>query len=180
MLEHTGTYIPKGDPAAWDKDIEVDGQKATSVLLEEFRKNVGEYVAQAEVVDAEDGRTFRISDAISRGRPFIAILHDHVDYTMLHVRWWDGWHSCECKYKITTGANSDGEPYPDLQLAWTRHYLDFMHWNEDEALQELRYRMEPPPNPDERMDFWWSLHGRTDRTMFHFTLMPGHDAWMQL
>lgn len=180
MIERADTYKPKGDPATWDKHIEVDGQKATNTLLEEFRKNIGEFIVQASLIDEEDGQEFRISDAIKEGNPFIAVLHDHVDYTMLFIRWWTKWHSCACKYKIVTGADHNGEQCLDLQLARTEHYLDFMQWEKDEALRALRYRMEPSPHPDERLDFWWSLRGRTDGSMLRFTLLPGHDAWMQL
>lgn len=179
MTEHADAYKPKGDPKYLDKNIEIDGQKATSALLRKLRENIEQYIVQAELVDPEDGQTFRISDAIKEGKPFIAVLHDHVDYTTLYVRWWTGWHSCACKYKIVTGANRFGACL-DFQLAWTEHYSDFMQWEEDEALRALRYRMEPSPHLDERLDFWWSLHGRTDRSMLRFTLLPGHDAWMQL
>lgn len=41
MTEHTGAYQPKGDPKHLDKHIEIDGQKATSALLREFRENIG-------------------------------------------------------------------------------------------------------------------------------------------
>lgn len=180
MTEHTGAYQPKGDPKHLDKHIEIDGQKATSALLREFRENIGRFVAQVSFTDEEEGREFRISDAIKEGHPFIAVLHDHVDYTVLYVRWWTGWHSCACKYKIVTGANRFGRPCLDFQLAWTEHYSDFMQWEKDEALRALRYRMEPSPRLDERLDFWWSLHGRVDRSMLCFTLLSGHDAWIQL
>lgn len=120
---------------------------------------------------------------MENGYPFAATLHDHVDHTNLHVRWWIYGKEYVCEYKLTTGFITAGEEVPVPELAFTilkSGVHDFGGNAENAAFAYLKLRLLPQPCANERVDMWWSLTGRMDQTMLHLALMPEAAYWMQL
>lgn len=168
----------------WCYDAQPDGRKALSSLLAEFREHPDQYLNTFWFPDKQTGQVYSIDDAMENGYPFTATLHDHVDHTNLHVRWWIRGKEYVCEYKLTTvyPPGMEGED-PEPELAFTRlkeAVYDIEGSAERAAFEYLRLRFRPCPCPNERVDMWWSLTGRTDQTMFHFALMPEDKYWMQL
>lgn len=192
-MTRTDPYDEKTGVQHWDQDIPLDGQKAISALVAEFRKNPNPYISAVGFKEGpEDHRGQRLWEAMEAGRPFAVTLHDNVDYTSLHARWWLGGAEFFCKFKIITVVdNTDSEdaepPYLEYKLVSTHvtgskdlggkpsQRVDL-----EKATAYLSGKLFPCPLADERVDLWWSLTGRTDQTMFHWALMPESDTWMQL
>ena len=168
----------------WCHDAQPDGQKATSTLLAEFRERPDDYLGMAAFQDKETERTYFIYEAMDHGWPFAATLHDHVDHTNLHVRWWIANALYECYYKVTTLFDDarDGEKRePRLTFKLTHSQVRKTEgYAEQSAMDYLTGIIRPTPCANERVDMWWSLTGRMDQTMFHLALMPEAKYWMQL
>lgn len=168
----------------WCHDAQPDGRKALSSLIEDLRENPDQYLNTFWFPDKQTGQIYSIDDAMENGYPFAATLHDHVDHTNLHVRWWIYGKEHVCEYKLTTvyPPGREGEK-PEPELAFTRlkeGVCDFGGSAERAAFEYLRLRFLPQPCANERVDMWWSLTGRMDQTMFHLALMPEAKYWMQL
>ena len=186
-MTRTDPYENKTGAVYWDRSFRPDGQKALSMLLAELRKNPEECLTQAGFPAPKSNKVFHIDDAISAGLPFAATLHDHVDYTTLHVRWWTNYAEYYCDYKVTTFFDGMGAPDLDFQRGETYCLPCHAGMGESarqvaqkEAIGYLMQRILPCPLADERVDLWWSLTGRTDQTMFHWALMPESNTWMQV
>lgn len=177
-------YEDKYGTFDWCYDAQPDGQKALSSLLADFRANPDSYLSAAGFCDKETEQECFIIDAIEHGWPFAATLHDHVDHTNLHVRWWIANAIYECYYKVTTVFDDarDGEkrePHLTFKLTHSKVYKT-EGYAEQSAIDYLTAIIRPTPCANERVDMWWSLTGRMDQTMFHLALMPEAVHWMQL
>lgn len=182
-MTRTDPYEDKYGNPDWCHDAQPDGRKVVTSILEDFRANPDSYLTSLCFRDEQTERIHYIENAMENGYPFAATLHDHVDHTNLHVRWWLYGKEFVCEYKLTTGFVTAGEEVPVPELAFTilkSGVYDFEGSAERAARDYLRLRFLPQPCANERVDMWWSLTGRTDQTMFHLALMPEATAWMQL
>ena len=182
-MTRTDPYENKYGNPDWCHKAQPDGRKAITSLLEEFREHPDRYLPLAGFQDKETGEACHIDDALDHGFPFAATLHDHVDHTNLHARWWVGGKEYLCKYKVTTGFMTVGEETPAPELAFTlleSGVYDREGSAEHSAGEYLQLRIAPCPCANERVDMWWSLTGRFDETLFHLALMPESNYWMQL
>lgn len=179
-MKRTDPYENKyGDPD-YCRSPKADGRKALSSLLADFRETPDEYLPLAGFLDKETGEGCFVTDAMGHGWPFAATLHDHVDHTNLHVRWWIANVEYVCNYKVTTVFPEVGdEPRLDYQLTYSG-VIKGERNAEKLAVSYLTGRINPCPCANERVDMWWSLTGRMDETMFHLALMPESNYWMQL
>ena len=176
-------YEEKYGNPDWCHDAQSDGRKALSSLIEDFREYPDQYLTNLCFRDEATGQVHRVETAMENGYPFAATLHDHVDHTNLHVRWWIYGKEYVCEYKLTTGFITAGEEVPVPELAFTilkSGVYDFEGSAESAAFEYLKLRLLPQPCANERVDMWWSLTGRMDQTMFHLALMPEATYWMQL
>ena len=176
-------YERKQGHSDWCHDAQPDGRKAVTSLLEVFRANPDQYLTNLCFQNEETGQIHRIETAIENGYPFAATLHDHVDHTNLHARWWVWGKEYVCEFKLTTTFMAVGEEEPVPELGFTllkSGVYDFEGTAERAALDYLGLRLAPCPCANERVDMWWSPAGRMDQTMFHLALMPEAAYWMQL
>lgn len=167
----------------WCWDMQSDGRKLVTSLLEDFRKNPDGYLAGINFPDDATGQTHYIGDGMGNGHPFAATLHDHADHTNLHVRWWTGGKEYKCRFKLTTSFMTIGEETSVPTVAFTllkSGVYDIEGSAERAAGDYLKFRFWPCPCSNERVDMWWSLSGCMDVTMFHWALMPEAKYWMQL
>nr|DAV25712.1 MAG TPA: hypothetical protein [Caudoviricetes sp.] len=167
----------------WCHDAQPDGQKVVTSLLEDFRANPDQYLSSICFQDEQTGQVYYLEDATSHGWPFVATLHDHVDHTNLHVRWWIGGKEYVCEFKLTTNFMTAGEETPVPELAFTlleSGVYDIGGSAGRAAGEYLKLRFFPCPCTNERVDMWWSLTGRMDQTMWHLALLPEAACWMQL
>ena len=176
-------YEDKYGTFDWCYSAQPDGRKLITSLLEDFRANPDQHLSSICFRDEETEQVYYLDDAISHGWPFAATLHDHVDHTNLHVRWWIGGKEYVCEFKLTTGFMTAGEETPVPTIAFTLLKSDVydIEGNAGRAASEyLKTRFAPCPCANERVDMWWSLSGRMDQTMFHLALLPEAAYWMQL
>nr|DAN94550.1 MAG TPA: hypothetical protein [Caudoviricetes sp.] len=167
----------------WCHDAQPDGQKVVTSLLEDFRANPDQYLNTFWFPDKQTGQVYSIEDATSHGWPFVATLHDHVDHTNLHVRWWIGGKEYVCEYKLTTCfvPGEEDETIPEVAFTRMKEGVYDIEGNAGRAASEyLKTRFAPCPCANERVDMWWSLTGRMDQTMWHLALMPESNYWIQL
>lgn len=176
-------YERKQGHSDWCHDAQPDGRKAVTSLLEVFRANPDQCLTNLCFQNEETGQIHRIETAIENGYPFAATLHDHVDHTNLHARWWVWGKEYVCEFKLTTTLTAVGEEEPVPELGFTllkSGVYDFEGTTERAALDYLGLRLAPCPCANERVDMWWSPAGRMDETMFHLALMPEAVYWTQL
>lgn len=182
-MKRPDPYEKKYGAPDWCHDAQPDGRKAVTSLLEDFRANPDNGLSSICFRDEETEQVYYLDDAISHGWPFAATLHDHVDHTNLHARWWVGGKEYVCEFKLTTSFMTAGEEIPVPTIAFTplkSGVCDFVGSAENAAFEYLKLRFLPQPCANERVDMWWSLTGRMDQTMFHLALMPEAMHWMQL
>lgn len=176
-------YDDKYGTFDWCYDAQPDGRKLVTSLLEDFRANPDQHLSSICFRDEETEQVYYLDDAISHGQPFAATLHDHVDHTNLHVRWWIDGKEYVCEFKLTTSFVTAGEETPVPTIAFTHlksGVYDSTGSSQYAAGKYLKLRFFPCPCANERVDLWWSLSGRMDQTMFHLALMPEGEYWMQL